>query len=970
MINLRHITLFLRFFMCIAGLLTWPVFTFAQYESYSNAISNGLNQLKYLTENNMQDSEAFSSCFSETRAAFKLAMLEQDVLKSKAPAITINDTWRIISEWEVAIDWLEESFDSTFVYELNRRDYKENRELSKEQYNITPIEDLLYYGADYLGLGKSVFWLGQMDRHSEIPFHKAYLAARLGDIESFDVYLDQWMSSLLKRYDYYIKEYGGIKECFVAGLEDLSKALVDGAQYDYAIQLLAGWVLAQQESETPRYDLAEYLIRRLVSMHMEIGDYKNALLLCSIKAQAPLLSWHNINQGIYLSISYCEIVKSFDPNEALATALKLKDIIERDRSCDDGEKVTGITKSSVYNLLYQLYDEKGDYQKAHDYISKCIEIDGPHFQINHSNNLGFSYIKLGHYPEAEKVFEQCLAQIDSNKTFIDGKSTVLGNLIHVLELLNKPEKITYYAERYYDCVKDQFVSETMYMTPKALSNYFEYRSEARVLSEALVRSATKAPLCTGVAYNATIFQKGLVSRCNYNFRNNIINSDDDELKQLYQKYLESIMAGDEKSEEQLEASLSNAYSRHVYFPHSIDTYNWAHIRDVLKPDEAAIEFATHLDSSSGTVVQFYDALILRKSNQVPLLITLGRAEEIESFFLNKNSDGYTKIYETGGIEEPSKLIWGKIENEMKGIKTIYYSPTQELTRVNLDLLNSSVTGKTMMDTYRMVRLSSTIEILPKYENSISNSVLLCGGINHGSSALYNDSDYYVTRGSFTYLNNNGWGNLAKTAPEVDNIASRIKNKNDITVLTGNGVQETYIKSLSGHSPSIVHLATHGFYLTNSDAHKLNFYNGRYQEEQFIPATERIGLVLSDANLCWIGEKTSGGDDGTLTAQEIMGMDLSQTELVTLSACQTGLGEDSSDGTYGLQRAFKYAGVRSLIMSLWKVNDDATRLFMTTFYDSLSKGHDRHDAFTKAQKKVRGTKEYKSPYFWAAFVMVD
>jgi len=96
--------------------------------------------------------------------------------------------------------------------------------------------------------------------------------------------------------------------------------------------------------------------------------------------------------------------------------------------------------------------------------------------------------------------------------------------------------------------------------------------------------------------------------------------------------------------------------------------------------------------------------------------------------------------------------------------------------------------------------------------------------------------------------------------------------------------------------------------------------------------------------------------------------LEETELVVLSACQTGLGDiKSGEGVYGLQRAFFVAGADAVIMSLWKVNDTATQLLMRNFYKNWISMGDKHNAFREAQ--IQLMKVYKEPYFWGAFVMI-
>ncbi|MEJ7680988.1 MAG: CHAT domain-containing protein [Segetibacter sp.] len=132
---------------------------------------------------------------------------------------------------------------------------------------------------------------------------------------------------------------------------------------------------------------------------------------------------------------------------------------------------------------------------------------------------------------------------------------------------------------------------------------------------------------------------------------------------------------------------------------------------------------------------------------------------------------------------------------------------------------------------------------------------------------------------------------------------------------------------------------------------------------------RSGLVLAGANYAWKGGAViPGKEDGILTAYEIAQMDLSNTDLVVLSACETALGDlQGNEGVIGLQRAFKMAGVKQLIVSLWRVPDKETTELMTLFYHNWLTGQSTREALRSAQLKM---KEKYSPYFWAAFVVVE
>ena len=132
---------------------------------------------------------------------------------------------------------------------------------------------------------------------------------------------------------------------------------------------------------------------------------------------------------------------------------------------------------------------------------------------------------------------------------------------------------------------------------------------------------------------------------------------------------------------------------------------------------------------------------------------------------------------------------------------------------------------------------------------------------------------------------------------------------------------------------------------------------------------RSGLILTGANYVWSGKTAIDGiEDGIVTAYEISQLNLSNTELVVLSACETALGDvKGSEGVFGLQRAFKMAGVKKMIVSLWKVPDKETSELMTGFYNYWLKGKTIDAAFAQAQADMR--KKY-SPYYWAAFVLVE
>lgn len=219
--------------------------------------------------------------------------------------------------------------------------------------------------------------------------------------------------------------------------------------------------------------------------------------------------------------------------------------------------------------------------------------------------------------------------------------------------------------------------------------------------------------------------------------------------------------------------------------------------------------------------------------------------------------------------------------------------------------------------------------------------------------------------------------LKQTLAQVEKISGFMrKNGFNVQLFTSLKASEENFKAfadsmdVSHHSARVIHLATHGNFAPNpknerkTDVGKAPIYTIR--EHPYL----RSVLILADGNYAWQTGKPvkEGREDGILTAFEISGMWLPNTELVVLSACETGLGDlYDNEGVYGLQRAFKIAGVQYLIMSLWSVPEESTKELMTMFYQNwLEKGQDIPSAFRSAQLDMK--KKDKDPDKWAGFIL--
>jgi CHAT domain-containing protein/lipopolysaccharide biosynthesis regulator YciM len=429
--------------------------------------------------------------------------------------------------------------------------------------------------------------------------------------------------------------------------------------------------------------------------------------------------------------------------------------------------------------------------------------------------------------------------------------------------------------------------------------------------------------------------------------------------------------------------------------------NWQQVRDQLSPGQAAIEFIHYqYYTPSPTDSILYAALVLRPGDTQPQFIPLFEEKELTGL-LQGTSGGsnFLKInalYSRKQDKKPQKslyeLIWGPLESQLKGVNTVYCAPSGLLHRINLAAVTTP-DGRVFGDQRQLVLLGSTRQLItqyPKAQNA-GNDAYLAGGIrydadstaiafaNRGNSSRgFELSDAPEFQPDTTAGNRGGvLDYLPATASEVRTIGQMLTQANILAkVDTSFHATEEAFRQLGvdAHSPRIIHLATHGYFFP--DPKKPGQKTGStFSREPVFKMTDhpmmRSGLIMAGAKQAWLtGHHPVGTEDGILTAYEISQMNLSNTELVVLSACETGLGDIvGNEGVYGLQRAFKIAGVKYLVMSLWKVDDRNTQEFMTGFYRHwLTEKLTIPQAFRSMQQEMRT--KHPSAYDWAGFVLIE
>ena len=400
--------------------------------------------------------------------------------------------------------------------------------------------------------------------------------------------------------------------------------------------------------------------------------------------------------------------------------------------------------------------------------------------------------------------------------------------------------------------------------------------------------------------------------------------------------------------------------------------NWKDIQKELSEHDLAIEFISTAEDSLFTT---YHALVIDKTCKYPNLITL-----------YKESDFY-KIKQTSTkqvIDILGDLIWKPILRQYTNIENVYFSPDGIIHRLPIEYSNVEGIGE-MMDHYNLYRLSSTKDIIYHNNRKSKNHAILYGGLDYDGlskeSTQNTDESYYALLRGINARG--GFEPLYSTYEEVKEISDLLDDMHISTRLfTGTDGTEDSFKALSGKDINILHLSTHGMYVGPSIVEQTrkenNFDFLKLLNNKNDPVKEDIVLthsflVMSYGNKLTHRETISNSsDDGILTAFEISYIDLSKVDLVVLSACETGLGDLDYGGIYGLQRGFKKAGVNTILMSLDKVDDEATKILMVEFYKNMMNGKSKHQSLKDAQKFLRQVEngKYDKPEYWASFILLD
>lgn len=624
-----------------------------------------------------------------------------------------------------------------------------------------------------------------------------------------------------------------------------------------------------------------------------------------------------------------------------------------------------INKSTFYGTLSRILREKGDITEAIEVEKESLEVlkelSDAELYMSTLSSMAILYYNNGDYNKAIDHFEHCLKFYKEKGDNVSVLGLQLNLALNYLEKGDTLKAIQYTKE----------ALETTYIVDGD-SKIDGLCFGAMIYWKSSKYEEAECYLSEGLDYLRKIIQLD-IARMTSEQKQRMWNK----YRNLFIVYRDIVYKGDKDG-----IKLSKLYN-YVLFSKNLlldsDSYEdedlsvrlnitWKDIQKTLSDDDIAIEFIATIEERTDTMQYgVYHALIVDKYCQYPHMITLIREKEL-----------------IGDHEDIGGLMWKPILTNFPNVKNIYFSPDGVWHAVPIENYYVDSIG-ILSDKYNMYRLSSTKELVKQHKELKIERAVLYGGLTYSIGDIPDLVMVEGVRASFLrgIKERGGFEPLYNTLTEATEIQEILEQRNVETILytKENGTEESF-KQLADKKVNLIHLATHGMYVDIENIEKKrneNNFNFLESIKEKDPVSEdavltHSFLVMSDGNKLVHRELTSNEeDDGILTAKEISKLDLKGLDLVVLSACETALGEMTvSDGIFGLQRGFKKAGAKTILMNSKKVDDEAAKVFMVEFYKNLMNGESKLQSLKDARRYLirYDNGKYVDPKYWQYFIMLD
>lgn len=741
------------------------------------------------------------------------------------------------------------------------------------------------------------------------------------------------------------------------------------------------------------------ILNNLAVLNASEGDFANAELLLkrALAIQEKVLPHDHVSIGIFLNqlavlyISNEEYGKAREPLERSLAILE--------KALGAGHRNVGIARIT----LAALYADDEEYEKAEEQFRRALDIlqktepDSLYVGSIYDNLASISFLK-GEFARAESELQKALANIEGEA---GANQPNLAMIYHNLAIANEGQGR---VDRAID-----FSTRAMGISEHNLARNIIVGSERQkllylaTLYDELdhvislnVRSAPRNPSAIRLALTTLLQRKGraldvMTDSIGVLRRRTLPNSSlagkFEALSDASSRYAALVLAGPDDGEDavhqedvlrDLESSIDGLWkdlaAHSVEFQVQSEPVTLDAVQAAIPQDAALVEFLSYnpfdVKAREGDSPH-YVAYILKRRGE-PDWVDLGDAEKIDAEvarFLGSLRGNQPDIRQRA--RELDEKVMRPVRRQLGNkLKRLLLSPDAELNLIPFAALVDEGQHY-LVENYLITYLTSGRDLL-RLRNSLPNrqGPLIVANPNFdlkGKAVVAETqagSDHSGRRRPKVRLPH--FEPLDEAAVEGAELRRVLKGAE---LLSGDQATVAAVKRV--HGPSILHLVTHGFFLENQRQRQRVLQEMMWGGNASPTAVEldenpllRSGLALAGANL----PQNGGDEDGILTALETAGLDLWGTKLVVLSACETGLGDlRYGEGVFGLRRALVLAGAESQVMSLWRDNDEATRVLMVKYYSRLASGEGRGEALRQVQLEMLGTKQYGHPYFWAGFI---
>lgn len=777
-------------------------------------------------------------------------------------------------------------------------------------------------------------------------------------------------------------------------------------------------VIASTDSVVSTRARAGQLVAQAISL-MQMGNYSEAIDM----TQHALQIYAQRSDSTGLAQGYTLMVKLHTSQGNVAQADSLLSVAygisERNKLYD--------CKAELLHLMANSCCAKGNYSEALTHCDASLSLlrdqekalSSEYAKIQ--SDKGHVFYSMKDYRSALAATSQALATLKAVRGEMHQDVVMLlYNVAVYHQLLGEADSMALYLHKAIELQTGIVRNNFSLLSAKQRELYWNtanyvfkdspvFVADPKLLTPSIVRDV----------YNAQLFMKGLLLNNEVDFRKLLLKSASKSVRDRYDKLLEmykqlqQYYSSSNPDDQRLIPSLCNEISEAEHyvvkackefgdFTQNL-TINIDSVSRSLLKGEAAVEL---VEATVNETDRVYLALIMCNGWQTPRVCRLfSQSEYYELSYPRQDisatlsdSTMQNRIFHDVRL---GRMVWDPIIEALKdtGTEKLYISPTGPFYQWAIEYMPCREDGTRATELMAIRRLSST-KLLAQGRSSFRldpdvSCAVIYGGMDYDLSVgamkevveekeweqEMEEIPYYACEADYGMEEADMMGavragnNLPEPLPgamaEADSLdymleVARIRHRR----YAYSGVEESF-KAMSGQDISLLHVATHGFCMPEPGRSEASAYS--YLGMSHVPEADNSlcfsGLFFSGCNNVLRGGRLGQDmENGILTAQEISGLNLQGVQLTVLSACQTGLGTLKDDGVFGLQRGFKKAGAKTLVMSLWSVNDQATSLMMREFYGGLLSGMTRHNAFLNAQNAVRQV--FPSPHYWASFIMLD